>query len=186
MIKLAEYVKGGSLTFREEMLDSRGGEHFMILYAMSGDSQVGHISYSLYGGDVFIKMIQTPSQFQRRGIATEMAKELQRLHPDAEIVWGTTTKAGHEFLKALPRTFLPNNRYDQIVKELQELQRKEKELQDIYDGWFDLYDQDREKAEALRPKVKALDAKYNQIRDKIWDLEKELTPLKNGKWKVNV
>ena len=185
MIRLAEYVKGGPLTFREEMLDHKAGESFMVLWALSDESHVGYITYSLYDGNVYIKMIKVP-KYQRQGIATAMAKELQKLHPDAEIVWGTTTNDGHKFLKALPRTFLPNERYDQIVKELQDLQRKERELQDIYDGLFDLYDQDREKAEALRPKVKALDTKYNQIRDRIWDLEKELTPLKNGKWKVNV
>ena len=186
MIKLAEYVKGEALTFRDEMRDYRAGESFMTLYAIDKDNiNVGSISYSIYDNEISVQYIQTLPSERRKGIASAMAKELQRLNPNKEILWGGLTPQGSKFLDKLPRTYSANNRYGEIVKRMELLKKKKAILDNIYKAWNDLYEKDRPKAEASRAKVNSYNELYRRVDDEIYELERELIPVKSGEWKVN-
>lgn len=185
-MKLAEYIKGQPLKFREELMGQKSGEDFLILYAYDQENVVGSVEYSTYKDDVSIKMIRTHVAERRKGIATELAKELQRLYPNHEVIWGTTTEEGHNFLKALPRTFVRNEKYDALEARLKALQAQQAKLQAIYDNWSKLHDTDKEKADKLRPTVLKLNDTFNSVSDKIWETEQALKDLKPGQWKIHV
>lgn len=187
MIKLAEYIKGQPLKFKEELTGQKSGENFLVLYAYDQADIVGKVEYSTYREDLSIKMIRTIQDAdKRKGIATAMAKELQRMYPDHEIIWGTTTGDGHKFLKALPRTFVRNERYDELEVQLKDLQTKQTKLQKIYDDWSSLHDTNKEKAEKLRPALLKLNDTFNSVSDGIWNTEQELHTMKPGKWQINL
>jgi hypothetical protein len=114
-----------------------------------------------------------------------MAKELQRLNPNKEILWGGLTPQGSKFLDKLPRTYSANNRYGEIVKRMELLKKKKAILDNIYKAWNDLYEKDRPKAEASRAKVNSYNELYRRVDDEIYELERELIPVKSGEWKVN-
>lgn len=185
-MKLAEYIKGQPLKFKEELTGQKAGENFLVLYAYDHDDVVGTVEYSTYREDLAIKMIRTRQESdKRKGIATEMAKELQRRYPNHEVIWGTTTGEGHQFLKALPRTFLRNEKYDDLEARLKALQAQQTKLQTIYDNWSSLHDTNKEKADQLRPAVLKLNDTFNSVSDKIWEIEQELHTMKPGKWQIN-
>lgn len=186
--KLAEnYEKGDPIVFRDEMMDHRAGESFMTLSAYSKEEvPLGKIDYSIYQNEIAIKYIKTSPTMKRKGIATAMAKELQRLHPDTEIDWGSTTDDGSKFLEKLPRTYTPNKRYTEIVNRLRFLNKKKDALDRIYNEWHALYDRDKATAEKLRPKINSLNNTFQRVYDEIWELEQELIPMKQGTWKVNL
>jgi hypothetical protein len=185
-MKLAEYIKGQPLKFKEELTGQKSGENFLVLRAYDHDEVVGSVEYSTYRDDLSIKMIRTIRDAdKRKGIATALAKELQRLYPTHEVIWGTTTGDGHKFLKTLPRTFIRNDKYDKLEGQLKALQAKQTKLQHIYDNWSDLFDKDKEKAVQLRPAIHRLNDTFNQVSDKIWETEQALHDLKPGHWQIN-
>lgn len=185
MIKLVEYVKGQPLRFREESRGTHGSEHYLTLSALDGPTVVGKVDYSVYQDDVSIEMIRTNDDEKRKGVATELAKELQRVYPNHEIIWGTTTGEGHQFLKALPRTFVRNEKYDELEGRLKALQKRLAQLQKVYDDWSTLHDTNKEKAIQLRPSILKLNDTFNSVSDNIWTIEQQLRDLKPGKWKIH-
>jgi hypothetical protein len=103
---IIEYERGKPLTFAHGCVDSYKGQNYCNLIAKDKDGKfVGAIAFSTYGNQIHISMIHTKTNERRKGIATAMAKELQREYPDHEIIWGMTTLAGSKFLEKLPRTF---------------------------------------------------------------------------------
>ncbi len=106
MIKLkhliSEYEKGGPLVFTHDCRDSYRGQNYCTLYAKdTKENVVGIIQYSTYENKVYVDVIKTKEEERRKGIATLMAKELQREFPNFKIEWGMTTPDGTSFLGSL-------------------------------------------------------------------------------------
>lgn len=100
-----EYEKDQPLKFHHDCFDTHGGEIFCNLIAKdTNGSAIGYIEYSTYGDEINIKMIQTKEGERRKGIATLMAKELQRKYPKNYIQWGMTTSDGEPFVKSLKQS----------------------------------------------------------------------------------
>ena len=119
---ITEYEKGEPLTFTHDCVDSHGGENYCNLYAKDKNGNVvGKIEFSTYLDDVHVKFIRVQKGERRNGIGIQMAKKLQRLYPNSEILWGYTFPAGSKFLKKLPRTFHQNTKYWNLKKKLDQL-----------------------------------------------------------------
>jgi hypothetical protein len=103
---ITEYERGEPLIFTHDCVDSYRGQNYCNLIARDKDGNfVGAINFSTYRNQIHISMINTKGTERRKGIATAMAKELQKEYPDYEIIWGMTTTAGSKFIEKLPRTF---------------------------------------------------------------------------------
>ena len=103
---ITEYEGGEPLLFTHDCVDSYRGQNYCNLIARDKDGNfVGSINFSTYGKKIHISMINTKGPERRKGVATAMAKELQKEYPDYEIIWGMTTSFGTKFLDKLPRTF---------------------------------------------------------------------------------
>jgi hypothetical protein len=184
---IVEYNKGEPLTFRHEALDAHGSESFMLLYATDSEGNVvGKIDYTIYENVISISMIKTVQSEFRKGIATEMAKELQREYPESEIKWGMTTTPGQKFLKSLSRRYIPNEEYIEAKKKLEIAKANQAKMQKIYDSWYDLAEKDKEKALSLKPKIAAMNDQFNSNEEIIFELGRLLGTLSPGKWMINI
>jgi hypothetical protein len=184
---IAEYNKGEPLTFRHESLDSHGGQSFMVLYASdSSGAVVGKIDYIVYQDLISIGIIKTEKTEQRKGVATAMAKELQRQYPDSEIAWGMSTRPGEKFLKSLSRKFIPNEEYVKIKQRIDMLQKKKQRMQSLYDKWHEMFNTEPSKANDLRAKMEALNEPFNRTGDELYDLQGKIGNMRPGKWMINI
>jgi folate-dependent phosphoribosylglycinamide formyltransferase PurN len=103
---ITEYEKGEPLIFTHGCVDSYRGQNYCNLIAKDKNGNfVGSVSFSTYENQIHINMINTKRSERRKGIATAMAKELQKEYPNFKIIWGMTTSFGSKFLEKLPKKF---------------------------------------------------------------------------------
>jgi len=84
-------------------IDSYDGQDDYELVAYKGDDIMGYLSYSEHEGDVSISMVETRETHKRKGIATELYKELVKLHGEKAISSSFATKEGSALRKALEK-----------------------------------------------------------------------------------
>lgn len=84
-------------------IDSYDGQDDYELVAYKGDDIMGYLSYSEHEGDVSISMVETRETHKRKGIATELYKELVKLHGEKAISSSFATKDGSALRKALEK-----------------------------------------------------------------------------------
>jgi len=100
-----EYEKNESLKFYHNCHDSHHDQMFCNLIAKDvNENAVGYIEYAISDKEINIEMIKTKEGERRKGIATLMAKELQKKYPDHYIQWGMTTSDGAPFVKSLKQS----------------------------------------------------------------------------------
>ena len=84
-------------------IDSYDGQDDYELVAYKGDDIMGYLSYSEHEGDVSISMVETRETHKRKGIATELYKELVKLHGEKAISSSFATEEGAALRKALEK-----------------------------------------------------------------------------------
>jgi GNAT superfamily N-acetyltransferase len=92
-----------NITFREECIGAHHGQLDLVLYAFIDKKPVGSIEHVRFNEKVYISMIFVDPYFRRRGIATALWAELERLNPGRPIVIGNKTDDGEKFFRALKR-----------------------------------------------------------------------------------
>lgn len=172
--------KGGrlteSMTFSTDHTGYSHGQHDMHLFAERDGAVVGQIDYSLYRGEVAIKMIQVHPKLQRSGIGAALVRELQRLYPDAEIEWGMTTAPGEALRNRLDYDEVEIPEIRSKLDRMAALKTRLDALQRAWDGF------DGSKAtDAQRDALMAAVGDWNDIQSEFDRLEDETRFLKPTK-----
>lgn len=168
-------VQPAPLRFRDEMLNYSGGQSDMRLLALRDNEPVGYIDYSVWHGEVAIKMIKVPHQ-TRQGIARAMLKHLQGLHPDSEIEWGMLTDDGAKLYDKIDFDTVIDPTLEWKFNRLAALRKKEEALQaEATENW------DKQVSPESRERLAALTDEWNEINDEIYQLEQELQGLSASK-----
>jgi ribosomal protein S18 acetylase RimI-like enzyme len=75
------------------------------IIAFIDGEMAGFLDYSEFQKQPAVKMIEVKKEFQRKGIATELLKELDKLYPNTEIDYGYSTTEGSELIKSYIKRF---------------------------------------------------------------------------------
>lgn len=97
-------------------LDYFSGQHNFSLIARLDGKWAGSLAYSVYEGDVYVRMIDV--ELKRQGVGTALVLELQRLYPQTEIDFGVVTAEGEKLLASLEWRVEPNREYQRMSDEL--------------------------------------------------------------------
>jgi len=175
------------LKFYTQLNGTRGGQKDLTLYAIDDntDKKIGRIDYSEYRDEPSIKMIFVEPEYWRKGVGTELAKELQREYPGEEIIWGSTTTAGAAFIKRLPKKWLENKKYTKLKKELDLVKAKTLQIERILEKWGQMFKTNERLAKAIRPKMSKYAEMLDDLERYIYKLENEISVEKPGKWIIS-
>lgn len=175
---LMEYEKGDLIKFKSETTGHHHGQTDIILIATDiNDIQVGYIQYSIYNDIPAIQMISVNNKLQRMGIATILMKELQKQYPEIEIQLGNSTDDGTKFINSLPRDYIKNKEYSELLSRLEKLKNIEKKLISYIDnnkGPFPLKNNDK------------ISKISNKINDEMWNIEQQLKNINPGKSLIKI
>lgn len=94
---------GRDMTFSEDCIGAHHGQLDLVLYARLDDKLVGSIEHVRFNDKIYISMIFVDPYYRRRGIATALWAELERLNPGRPIVIGNKTDDGMKFFRALKK-----------------------------------------------------------------------------------
>jgi hypothetical protein len=139
-----------------------------VLNAYEGGTQVGYVSYSVYQGEVFIKLLKVFDQFKRKGYGTALMKKLQSLYPGVEINLGMLSPEGAKLIPTLETELHPSE-YAEDFKELARLKEEEAILQAEVDAFFGT-----EHTPEERQKFDKRMTRFNEVTDRVWELENDL------------
>lgn len=165
-------AQNSSIKIRIESVGSHHGQSDLVMIASIDNNDVGTLEFSVFNDEPYVNMIKVKDNYRRRGIATMLMKELQREYPDTEIHMGMSTEDGSKLIKSLPLKFKPNERYNELLSEKNQLETRIKELQ----IFLDTYDPKTQKEEAINK-----GEEFNVISDRLYDIEKEMQELTPGK-----
>lgn len=165
------------LIFRSECTAAYSGQTNMTLYAELEGEVVGRIDYVEYQGGVTVQWIKVRDDMQRKGIATAMAKELQRQFPDTEVEWSAATNMGAEFIDALNREFQDNPDYGRLKAAYDAAKAEYDALQAEFDAWEGGPLKDN-------PDMFQKGERLNELDALIFDLEDQLRGMKPGRWMI--
>lgn len=160
------------VTIRTESIGSHHGQSDMIMIASLNDNNVGTLEFTIFNDEPYVNMIKVKEEYRRRGIATLLMKELQKKFPDTEIHIGMTMPEGNKLIESIPSKFTPNKRYNELLSEKNKLQTRIDQLQSFLD--------------TADPKIQRSDMlnkgeEWNIVRDRLYDIEKEIQGLTSGK-----
>jgi ribosomal protein S18 acetylase RimI-like enzyme len=107
--ELAAKFKGGDSAHKREgygfqsaeLIGSGGGQKdFQIQVSAPGGKLGAYASYSVYDGEVHIKMVEVGATHRRRGIGLELLKQIAREHPGLPIRSGMRTQEGEQLWRS--------------------------------------------------------------------------------------
>lgn len=162
------------LAFRNEVRDYIKGQMNCTLQALVAGKYAGHIDYSVWQDDVSIQMIEVP-KLKRKGIATALLKELQRMYPETEINWGMMTDDGSKLYDRTNFTTIVNPEIQAKIEKLDAIKAEMKQIESQWETWGELPDDQKE---AVRSEMEGLSHRWNEMCDQEWDLEQELRDAK--------
>ena len=113
--------KAPGIKFRSEMMNHHHGQSDMQMSAFDAKGvRIGYVDYTLFEGDISIRMVEVSKRYRRKGIATRMYKQIIKENPGAgfETFGNFATPEG----KALRRTLensgiIPESRKDREARE---------------------------------------------------------------------
>lgn len=179
------YNRGDPIKFKEELKGSHHGQKDLILRAVDKEGkELGNIQYSEFHDQPSLSMVNVPTKNKRKGIATEMLKELQRNYPNEEIKWGIHTDEGNKLFNALRSKimyYVPNEEHKELTELLSKMKNSYSRLEKLFTAWDEVNDERREK---LRPKMISMLSRMNDLDQHIWKTEKRLEDINSGKWLI--
>jgi ribosomal protein S18 acetylase RimI-like enzyme len=165
-MKFKEYLRE-ALTFQDEMVGSQSGQKDLRLTAYMNDEVVGWIDYSDFRNEISIKYIEVKQKYRRKGIGKKLLLELQRLYPKTEIQLGMLTGDGAMLVKSV-KLYVDKTRIkklEQLEKEMENLKKEEKQLvKKLKAGSYKKND--------------VIGNRLNDINDRMYEIEEELTELR--------
>ena len=164
-------TEAADLSFDEQHHGYGHGQHDLTLVARRSGQIVGAVDFSLYQGEVAIKMIR--SAHERQGIGSAMMRELQRRYPDQEIEWGSLTAAGAGLYDKLEWDEVE---VPEVRAKLDRLAALRKRL-DGFQAAVDAFEQGTP-SEAARERLMALVEPWNEVQDEFDRLECEIGDLR--------
>lgn len=166
-MRYSELVETIDLRFHTEARGFHHGQSDLTLQAWDGETLVGTIEYSTYGGEVHIQMIEAGRK--RQGIGSALVRELQRQYPEQELDWGGMTDDGAALYRALPKTEVTDPDLQAKADRLASLRAAEADLQAKSDAF---YAEPRTEAEIAA--FGELCHRWNDLNDEIAALKREL------------
>lgn len=164
-------VEQSDLTFKIEVDDYHSRQMDCTLSALLGGKQVGKLNFAVFQDQPSIQMIRVDPEFARQGIGTAMVKKLQQAFPETEINWGTMTSDGAALRKSLKTNVKTDPEVAAKLERLKALKAKEEAFQV---RWGELERDPDDQA------VQDLVAKWNDLNDAIYALERELEGVKTS------
>lgn len=164
-------VEQSELTFKFEVDDHHSGQTDVTLSALMGGQRVGKINFAVFQNEPSIQMVAVDPEYRRQGIATAMIKKLQKEFPDTEINWGSMTDDGSALRKSLKTNVKTDPVVQAKLERLKSLKAKEEAFQA---RWGELERDPDDQA------VQDLIAKWNDLNDAIYALERELQGVKTS------
>lgn len=140
------------------------------------NEMVGRVEYTVYEGVPSISMIEVYSKGQ--GYGKELVRELQRMYPTEEILWGITTRDGEALRKSLSYKKLKTPYHD-IFKEHGTVVQRVKEIKDELEPLWD--NVTSENRDYIKSRVNELET----LTDQQWELEEELHGQQPYKYIIN-
>ncbi|MCK5607524.1 hypothetical protein KAR91_36915 [Candidatus Pacearchaeota archaeon] len=117
----AKTKKASAIKFRSEMMGHHHGQSDMQMSAFNAKGvRIGYVNYTLFEGDISIKMVEVSKKYRRRGIATRMYRRIIREHPGAgfEMFGNFATSEGKAFRQALEESgVIPESSKDREARE---------------------------------------------------------------------
>lgn len=165
-------ISQNTVTIRTESLGNHHGQSDLLMIASINNINVGTLEFSIFNDEPYVNMIKVKDQYKRQGIGTMLIKELQRKFPETEIHMGMSTEEGSKFLESIPKKFTPNEHYNKLESEKIKLQTKMDEIS----SFLDASDPKTQRSEMLTK-----GEEWNNIRDRIYDIEQEIQGQKTGK-----
>ncbi len=107
-------LREAELILRNETFGHHHGQTdgAVIAWSRHGDGdKIGYLDWTLFEGDVFIKMISVEEPYRRQGVATAMYRKLQDEFPGARIDWGGLTEDGAALKDAVAPADAANSAY---------------------------------------------------------------------------
>ncbi len=153
-----------------DALGSSGGQKDMAIYAYDPASgkKVGVASYSVYEGVPRIDFVEVLPEAQRKGIGTQLLREVQAHYPDSPLQWTYASKPGEALRAAYERQPEAGERLEPVFRApvpdlLQARKIPELKGKMIPDG------EERvliEGTEAVIPKERAADAAWGEAHNR--------------------
>lgn len=176
---LNEYEKGGKIEFMLNTVGSHHGQTDMVLMAKEDSGKyVGYVEFSEFEGIPAVSYIATFDGELRKGVATALAKELQRMYPKEEIDWGSTTLNGADFLKSLPMYKVENREFKILAKRLKMIDIVLAKMDKVFSSLDSISPKDMDR---LRPSFNQLSDKFNELHDKKLEITRLLNKMKASK-----
>lgn len=168
-----------NMKFNSELIGYRQGQSDFRITAEVNNKTIGYIDYSVYENKPSIKYVFVTPEYRRQGIGTKLLQQIQKQYPETEINLGMSTDDGSHLVKSLNRQFTKNPDFKHIHLELKQL----KERKAILDKEFE--DFHNNPTEEKRKNILQIGDEWNNIVDKIRDLEKLKQEIKPGKWLID-
>lgn len=92
-----------ALRFRLEHVASQHGQRDYTMLAYDGNVAVGYVDYTIFQGELSIRMVEVRDTYRRRGIGRQMIAEVAREHPDLpiEVFGDVLSEQGAAFVQGL-------------------------------------------------------------------------------------
>jgi hypothetical protein len=178
-VKHQQHVEEVSQKIEDTHIDSHSGQSDYQMTVKQKGKVIAKLEYSEFEKTPHINMIEVSKDHQRKGLAKKLIYNLQKKYPNKTIQWGMMTDEGSALRNSLKKTFIQNPEYKKLADELELLRKKQSEMQIQFDDFTEnsknWNKEDREKKRQELP-----DDSFNEITDKIYDIEKQIEDLSEG------
>lgn len=142
---------GGALKMTNNITGYSQGQTDSVMTAEIDGKVAGTLSYSEYGDEPYINMIETNPEYRGQGVATKMLQNLQAMYEGKNINAGMLTEDGAKLFEKVSEK-VPNKEYSETKSKLDSLKAELKRFESLTDEenanlsqkdgdrWNELYD----------------------------------------------
>lgn len=175
------YRISGSNIFRNEHIDSYSGQSNFRLTAEIDGEIVGWIDYVIFGDEISVSNIEVIPLKRRQGIGTRLIRYLQKMYPNQEIDMGMFTNDGIALYNSLDKSVTKNEDYIRLVREMESLKAES----DMLTEELDHTKPKNQRTDEESKQVDIIVNRFNEIRDRLYDIEKEIQYMKPSTTIIN-
>lgn len=167
-------MKNQNLKLIWSVTDAYAGQVNECCHAMLDGHEVGRIETSVFEGSPSINWLEVYEGGRRNGVASAMVRDLQERFPDCEIKWGMTTNDGEALRKSLPHRVVIDEAVLAMQRELTECTESRRKFEEQSAAFDAIESPSAAQVEDRRAWFFENGPKWNDLHDRIWELEREL------------